>query len=106
MYEIIILLLCLFFSCIGFSAILGRVWMWLVKPKNCKKSSLVIFLDGEEDASQIYYYLEKYRWYGSVFADELIFFYNSEISSEIFSMCKSFANVRLVPYNAMKDLLE
>lgn len=106
MYEIVILLCCLFFSCVGFSTLISAVWVMLVKPKNCRKSSLVVFLDGQDDFSQVNYYFEKFKWYGSKFADQLVFVCMQELSKETYDLCKNYNDIRFISYSCIKDIVE
>ena len=93
MCEIIIYVCLLFFSSVGFSVILGKLWITLLKPKKRNNANLVVMLNGAEDEEQINFYLEKFKWYGSDFADKLYFVSKGEISEECTKLCESVSNV-------------
>lgn len=106
MFEIVILICALFFSAVGFSALLGSLWIVLLKPKKCKSGKLLVVLDGENDAGQINYYLEKYRWYGNAFANEIFFLYKGQTPSDSIALYQGISNVHFYSRSQLKELVE
>lgn len=102
MYEIIICVCLLFFSSVGFSVLLGKLWLKMLKPKVCNHADCVVVLEKGNEVSQVEYYIEKFKWYGSDFADNLYFVCKGEISKECTNLCRNLSNVYCCSYVNIK----
>lgn len=93
MCEITVILIGLFLACVGASCLLGRLWVLLNKPKKRNEANCIIVLNGNDDLLQIQYYTEKYKWFGSDFADKIFFVCNEETSKKYLSEWSEYENI-------------
>lgn len=93
MCEITVILMGLFLACIGASCLLGHLWVLLNKPKNRDMANCIIVLNGNDDLLQIQYYIEKYKWFGSDFADKIVFVCNEETRKKYLSEWQEYENI-------------
>ncbi len=96
MFEIIIFVAILFLSAIGVSTVMGRLWLFLVKPKQRALTKLLVMLDEDDYQMQIGYEFEKYKWYGTNLADKIVFVCKKEPSTELLYLCKTFENFEYI----------
>lgn len=106
MSEIIVFLIFLFFAVCGVSTVCAKMWLFLVRPQNKRKSVSVINIDGEENEENLLYAFEKYRWYGKDYADFLVFVTNSQISKRSSEYIKEHKNIYCVNESQLTALLK
>ncbi len=71
MLNVLIIIIAIFFSVIGLSELLHRLWLYLLRPKSAP-NFIVTLLDGEYAAEQVTATLEDMRWNGRKSACMLI----------------------------------
>ena len=98
MYEIIVCICLLFFASVGFGVLLGKLWITMLKPKQCVGADCVVVLHKGNEISEVEYYIEKFKWYGSDFADNLYFVCKGKISEECLNLCRKLSNVYCCSY--------
>ena len=106
MSEIIVLLIFLFFAVCGVSTICAKLWLWLIRPHNKRKSVAVINVDGEENDENFMFSMEKYRWYGNDYADYLVFVTEGKISEKAGCYIKENKNMFCVNNEGLYALLK
>ncbi len=106
MSEIIILVLFLFFAVCGVSTISAKLWLFLVRPHKKRNSVLIVNINEDENDENLLFAIEKYRWYGSEYADYIVFVTNSKISEKASCRLAEYKNIFCVKEENLLQLLK
>lgn len=106
MSEIIVVFIFLFFSVCGVSTVCAKIWLFLMRPHKRRNNVSVVRIDGDENEENLFYFIEKYRWYGRDYADYIIFVTDSQISQRASLYINEHKNIYCVKEEKLKELLK
>lgn len=95
MCELILISLLLFLSLFSVINFMYKLRMCFIKPSVLPKSVMTVYVCGEDAVPQFYYEVEKYRWYGKEFADELSVISDGRLDEECYALAKAIGNIRI-----------
>lgn len=105
MSEIIILLVFLFFACMGVATFTAKLWLMLIRPKTKSRSFSVVKLKKSENREVLNYYVEKYRWYGADYTDFLIFVYDEKPDEAVYKLIGNYKNMTVCTENELSNYI-
>ena len=103
--KILMIAFCLFFSAIGLSCLLCSGWLYILRPKNCSKNISVIFLNEQNNENEVFYYLEKYRWYGNELFNKVIFVCETPLSDNAERILSEHKDCLYIKFEDLNDTL-
>jgi len=77
MFEIIFAVFVIFFFCLGLGDFLHILRLLILSSKQEGQNILVSFLKEKTSIKQTRKIIEKYRWYGTAYADKIVFVYDN-----------------------------